>query len=93
MDKSYCKCGGAKGYSVVNGKLTCNICGGLSPRARLVNNEFIRIGDKPIVCPQCGYVLQEKMGEPLENKMAGSPENKQIWPPESRRAGRPRKQR
>jgi len=90
----YCKCGGARGYTIIRGDLLCNICGGLSLKAKLVDNQFIKIGDEEIRCPKCGEFIQQKMGQPLENKMADVPQNKQTWPPESKRAkGRPKTRR
>jgi len=82
----YCKCGGKQGYTVKDGQLICNICGGLSPKAKIVNNQFVKIGNEEIRCPKCGEVIQEKMRVQPEDKMASPPENKQVWPAESKRA-------
>ncbi len=58
--KKYCECGGLAGYLIKNGELICQSCGGISPRAKLVNGQFIKIGEKRIVCPKCGTVIQEE---------------------------------
>ncbi len=82
------------GYLVKEGELRCVKCNELSPRAKLVNGQLVRIGEKPISCPKCGTVIQvgpeEKMASQPENKMAAVPEHKGIWPPQIRR-GRPKK--
>lgn len=81
--REYCKCGGKGGYLLIDGELVCQSCGGLSPKAKLVGDKFVRIGENQIKCPKCGTVIQEarlelKIAEPTEDKMAGGTENKQI---------------
>lgn len=87
----YCKCGGSKGYLLQDGQLICQSCGGLSPKAKLVGEEFVKIGEGRIVCPHCGHVIQE-----AKNEISERPEVKEIYPSESKRiyvrsAGRPSK--
>ncbi len=77
----YCKCGGTAGYLLVNGELTCQSCGGISPRARVTDKGIIKLGDKSIRCPNCGTIIQEarpelKIGPEPENKMAEAPDMK-----------------
>jgi len=46
------------GYLVKDGELVCSQCGEPSPRAKLVGGQIVRIGEKGIVCPKCGHVIQ-----------------------------------
>lgn len=79
--KKYCECGGRAGYRVKDGELVCNSCGGLSPSARVHGNAFVKIGEKRIVCPKCGTVIQEAMPE---TKIGQKPEDKMLEPPEAK---------
>jgi len=83
----YCKCGGMAGFVIVDGELVCQNCGGLSPKAKLVGEQFVKIGEGRVVCPECGYVLQEAIVKVPQEEI------KQIYPPESKRIGRPKKRR
>ncbi len=42
LPDTVCKCAGAY-YSIMEGELRCNKCNGLSPKARLVGGQFIKI--------------------------------------------------
>ena len=53
-------------YEVKDGQLVCARCGEPSPRARLVDGEIVRVGEKAIVCPKCGHVIQEAAGNKNE---------------------------
>lgn len=83
--REYCKCGGAAGYLMVDGELVCQSCGGISPRARLNGEQFVKLGDHTIKCPKCGTLIQEarpelKIGAEPENKIAKWPDTKRIVP-------------
>ncbi len=85
----YCKCGGNAGYLVKDGQLICQSCGGISPRARMAGEQFVKLGDHSIRCPKCGTIIQEarpglKIGPEPENKMAESPETKRRGRPPQR---------
>ena len=83
----YCKCGGNAGYLLVNGELTCQSCGGISPRARVgADGGTTKLGDHSIKCPKCGTVIQETRPE---LKIGAEPENKMAESPETKRRGRP----
>ncbi len=83
--REYCKCGGMGGYLLIDGELICQSCGGISPRARLSGEQFVKLGDHTIKCPKCGTLIQEarpelKIGAEPENKMAEGLDIKRIVP-------------
>ena len=84
--REYCKCGGNAGYLLENGELTCQSCGGISPRARIAGEQFVKLGDHAIKCPKCGIIIQETRPE---LKIGAEPENKMAESPETKRRGRP----
>jgi len=84
--REYCKCGGNAGYLLVEGELTCQSCGGISPRARVnPDGNITKLADHAIMCPNCGTIIYEarpqlKIGAEPENKMAEPPDTKRIVP-------------
>ncbi len=91
----YCKCGGNAGYLLVSGELTCQSCGGISPKARLQGEQMVKLGDHAVTCPKCGTVIQEarpelKIGAEPENKMAEASDTKRIVPRGIRKLGKRR---
>ena len=96
VTKHYCNCGGLGGYLLKECELVCQTCGGLSPKARLSGETFVRLGDKQLLCPKCGEIIQEerpeiKIGQEPENKMAEPPEVKRIVPHGVNKVGRPKR--